>query len=254
MIRFNSHEVKRKENDYVEIILHLDPGSNFSEEFSKEFGHQNDEQELHKAAQSYVKENLPNTKFNKIKVMVGGVAIATILGATLIAPGGNQASANALGGDVAITGDSLAVDSITVGSFDAVVLNGKLQSTNATIDPFTVTDPSGTGTGWNVVMAATQFTDTSGKTLPQGSLTVAAPSIVIAEGAEGSSPVDNIVKSGGTIDSGTGFKILSAPADSGMGTYTVSFAEDALNLKLLPKDVKAGTYTSTISVDIISGP
>ncbi|WP_169727358.1 WxL domain-containing protein [Paucisalibacillus globulus] len=254
MIHFKSHEIREKENNYVEIILHLDPGSNFSVEFSKEFGQSNDEKDLQQAAQNYVQENLPSTKFNKIKVMVGGVVIATILGATLIAPGGNQASASPLGSDVAITGGQLAVESLSVGTFDAVVLNGKIQSTSATITPFNVTDPSGTGAGWNVVMSATQFSDTTGKTLPKGSLTVAAPTIAIADGAEGSSPADTITKTGGTIDDEIGVKILSAPADNGMGTYTVSFADEALNLTLLPKDVKAGTYTSTIKVDINNGP
>ncbi|GGA92906.1 WxL domain-containing protein [Ornithinibacillus halotolerans] len=258
MINFKSHEIVKNENDYVEIILYLDAGSNFLEEYSKEFGGKDNELQVHLAAQSYVKQNLPNTKFNKLKVMVGGIVVATMLGATLVAPAGNLASAAEINeSNVSITGQPLAMDSLVVGTFNAVVLEGKIQSTTANIDSFNVTDPSGTGAGWNVTMHATQFTavDDSGLTLPTGSLTVDKPSIAIATDAEGSSPVGDIITAGGAIDSGTGVKILSAPENSGMGTYTVSFdPTDALTLKLLPKDVRSGTYTSVITTEITTGP
>lgn len=251
MFRFKGHEIYQGENDYIEIILHLDFKPNFFEEFSSEFGTRDKGLGVEKAALDYVKTNLPNTKFKKLKIMVGGIVVATMLGAVLVVPGGNQASAAAP--EVGITGAPLAVDEITVGTFTAVILNGQTQSTFADINAFNITDPSGTGAGWNVVMSATQFTDTStGNTLPLNSLTVAVPTIATADA--GSSPAGDIVKTGGSIDNGTGVKILSAASGQGMGTYTASFDTEDLKLTLLPKDVKSGTYTSTISVTINSGP
>nr|WP_309099193.1 WxL domain-containing protein [Fredinandcohnia onubensis] len=249
MIRFKGHDVHEEENGYVEIILHMDTSPNGLEEFAMELGHRDDELEVQKAALDYVKKHLPKINFKQIKVMVGGILVATMVGTVLVAPGGNQASA----AEVGITGGQLAVDEITVGNFTAVVLNGKTQSTFANINAFNVTDPTGTGAGWNVLLSATQLTDSlTGRTLPLGSLSVVAPGLTEAD--TGSSPAADITKRGGTIDSGTGVSILSAAAGAGMGTYTASFAADALKLNLLPKDVRSGTYTSTITVTINSGP
>jgi len=39
-----------------------------------------------------------------------------------------------------------------------------------------------------------------------------------------------------------------------MGKFDISFPEKALVLTLNPKDVKAGTYTSTITVNFNAGP
>lgn len=249
MIRIKGHEVHEENNGYVEIILHLDALPSSMEEFSAELGHRTEDLGVQKAALDYVKEHLPKTKYKKIKVMVGGIIVATLLGAVLVAPGGHTASA----AEVGITGGQLAVDEITVGSFTAVVLEGKTQSTFADINAFNITDPTGTGAGWNVVMSATQFIDTeTGKTLPLGSLSVVTPSLTEAD--IGSSPAEEITKREGVIDNGTGVSILSAGAGAGMGTYTASFTPDSLKLHLLPKDVYSGTYTSTISVTINSGP
>jgi hypothetical protein len=249
MIRFKGHEVNEEQNGYVEIILHLDTASNLFEEFSTELGQQDDKLEVQKAALDYVKSHLPKIKFKQIKVMIGGIVVASMLGTMLVAPGANQASAS----EVGISGGQLSVDQITVGNFTAVVLNGKTQNTFTNVNAFNVADPTGTGAGWNVVMKATQFTDSiSGRTLPTGTLSVATPNLIEAD--TGSSPAVDIARSGGAIDTGTGTVILSAAANEGMGTYTASFAADALKMNLLPKDVRSGTYTSTISVTINSGP
>src|SRR5690554_4616746 len=109
MIRFKGHEIHEVENDYVEIILYLDHTSNWLEEFSTELGHKNESLEVQKAAHNYVKKHLPKTKFKKIKVMAGVLIVATMIGAALTVPAGNQVSA----AEVGITGGPLAVDEIT---------------------------------------------------------------------------------------------------------------------------------------------
>lgn len=151
-----------------------------------------------------------------------------------------------------ITGSQLDMTQPTIGNFEGVTLNGLAQTTNAQVGTFTVKDPRGTGEGWSIVMKATQFTDSSnGNVLPLNSLEIGAPSITEVVGS-GSSDAQLITTTGGNIDNLNGLVILSAGTNEGMGTYTVD--ANTLTLNLLPKDVKAGNYTTTISVTFPTGP
>jgi hypothetical protein len=151
-----------------------------------------------------------------------------------------------------ITGGTLSITQPTIGSFADVILDGSVQTTTATVGSFTVTDATGTGNGWNVVVKASQFSDSiNSLTLPTDSLSIALPTVTAKDGADLASTVTPNM---GTIDNGTGVKILSAALEGGMGAYDIAYASDALTLNLLPKDVKAGTYTSTITVTVTTGP
>lgn len=249
---FLGHEIREEKSGLTTVILHMKPRFALVE-FSQEFGYsvKDKDESISQQAINYIKKNLPKTKVNLIKVMAGSLLVTTVLAAPL-ALGADNNRAHAA--DASITGSNLSVSNLVVGSFTAVILNGRTQNTFANIDAFTVTDPTGTGDGWNVVMKASQFS-TGGATpltLPVGSLTVATPSLTAND--TGASDAAGVAKSGGLIDTGTGLKILSAPAGGGMGEYTTTFPTNALDLKLLPKDVRSGTYTSTISVTINSGP
>lgn len=204
--------------------------------------------------------------------MLGGAVIASIISFTIIPPESElhaqvdltaPVTAEINNAQVGVTGSPRSITNFAIGGFSAVVLNGEIQNATSEITPFTVTDPTGTGAGWNVTMEADPLTLVgSTETLPTGSLTVKAPTITALEG---SAAVDqNMVVKGGAID-GAGQTIISAAPGAGMGSYSVSFlsqlldgtttnANDALSLRLLPKDVKSGTYTTTIRVTINSGP
>jgi hypothetical protein len=188
-----------------------------------------------------------NLMKKSIKKLFAGFSALTIIGTAFV--GGHSAYA----ADSAITGGSLSITQPTIGSFAGVTLNGQIQTTNATMGAFTATDATGTGFGWNVVVKATQFS-TGGATpltLPNNSLALAAPTKTAQAGA---SDASTITTAAGDIDSATGVKILSADVNGGMGTYDITFPANALTLTLNPKDVKAGTYASTISVTVTSGP
>ncbi|WEG13232.1 WxL domain-containing protein [Pullulanibacillus sp. KACC 23026] len=157
------------------------------------------------------------------------------------------ASTTITGGDLGVTTDP------TVGDFSSVTLDGSVQTTTASMGSLTVTDARGTGAGWNVVVSATPFkTSDSSHTLPTDSLSLASPTEVTP--GTGSSDASTVTKKNGTIDNSAGLKLLSAAVDGGMGTYTVSFPDNALTLTLNPKDVYAGTYTSTVAVTVTTGP
>ncbi len=160
-----------------------------------------------------------------------------------------------------ITGGSLSMTPSTVGveAFSAVTLDGATKYSYSKINNFTVSDSTGSGLGWHVKVKADQFklvggTDTDSSKLPLHSLSLESLATVTAQDTESMDPAGNINKLSGFIDSSDGVEILSAPVDEGMGTYDVSFAEESLKLTLLPKHVKAGTYESTITVSITSGP
>nr|WP_302328511.1 WxL domain-containing protein [Salirhabdus salicampi] len=176
-----------------------------------------------------------------------------MLGTVLATPGSNIA--HAAESTATVEQGELSVDAITVGNFTAVTLEGVTQTVHTNIDPFSVVDASGSGAGWNIVMKATPLTDSmTNRTLPEGSLTIdTVPSIAKID--ENSSSIDTITTRTGTID-GTGLTLLSAAENGGMGSYSISFtnAAEALSLNLKPATAKTGTYTSTITVSINSGP
>lgn len=182
-----------------------------------------------------------------IKKVFASVSAVAIIGTAFV--GGQSAFAASSTG---ITGVPLTWTAPAAGNFADVELNGKIQTTSADIDNFTVTDARGTGDGWNVTVSATQLEDkVAGLTIPKGSIAITKPKVTAQAGA---SEADLITPVGGAIDVDTPLKVLSAPKEGGMGKFDVTFEEPALTLTLNPRDVKAGSYTSTIEVTITTGP
>ncbi len=180
-----------------------------------------------------------------IKKLFATVSTLAIIGSAFV--GGQSAFA----ATTAIEGGSLSFGTQpSVDNFGSVTLNGQVQNSTAALSAFTVIDATGTGDGWNVVVKADQFTDSAnGLTLPTNSIDIALPTVTADTGA---SELATISKASGKIDSSTGVKILSAAEGGGMGTYNVD--ANTLTLNLLPKDVKEGNYTSTVTVTVTTGP
>nr|WP_106781031.1 WxL domain-containing protein [Lysinibacillus timonensis] len=182
-----------------------------------------------------------------MKKFLATVSTVAIMGAAVV--GGNSAFAAESTSN--ISGGLLSMGQPQISNFDNITLNGSIQTTEATVGSFEVIDPRGTGEGWSVWMHATQFTDSTGKVLPQGSLMIGTPTVNEKEGT-GSSEADLLTKTGGAIDKNEGLVIISAGNDEGMGTFVVD--QNLLTLNLLPKDVKAGNYSTTITVTFPTGP
>jgi hypothetical protein len=111
---------------------------------------------------------------------------------------------------------------------------------------FTVTDATGSGAGWHVTVQATQFDNGSGDTFPQGSLSMDEP------GVAGADPPS---MTGGPydIDVAGAVTIASAIAGDGMGAYNFTPGASGLTVTI-PATALVDTYTSTVTVDLISGP
>jgi hypothetical protein len=153
-------------------------------------------------------------------------------------------------------------------AFTAVTLNGQDQTTSAGFGALTAIDQSGTGSGWNISMQATQFTVPSGQshagdTFPLASLTLAGiggftcqSSAYCATATRLSPPSACSLPSGTTLDNGAAVKVEGAAANTGMGTFQQLAADAAsygLSL-LVPAYAYATTYASTLTISIAAAP
>lgn len=155
-----------------------------------------------------------------------------------------------------VTVNGGAIDVITPPSnttFAPVTLSGATVTTNANLSNLVVSDSRGSGAGWNVTVQASQFT-TGTNTIPLGSLRLNGIVSPIVNTNGSASPVPT-VQTGNpwTIDNGSAVKIVSAALNAGMGQYNISFPANALSLSVLP-DTFSGTYTSTLTWTIVTGP
>ena len=154
---------------------------------------------------------------------------------------------------VGITGGTLDYTTpLTAGDFPATTLTGLQQFKSANISPYSVTDSRGGSAGWNLTIAASQFASGT-DTLPAGSLLMALPPApTTTAGNLGVAPVPVVTTA---IDNATTQKFVSAAALplSGAGAWTFSPAAGALTLTI-PPAVAPGTYTSTITTTLATGP
>jgi hypothetical protein len=158
--------------------------------------------------------------------------------------------------NAAITGtDSVTISEIGAGTgFTPTKLTGKTVTINSdSFGSFEVTDARGTGAGWDISISAEPFTNTAApegkQALSTGSLTLSAPTVGL--GDDNSSPINTITTNGGAVDNSS-VSMLRAETNGGMGTYKITGMP--MQLKLMPKEVYAGTYTSTVTVSLTTGP
>lgn len=186
-----------------------------------------------------------------------------VLTAVTVALGATASIAHADDSNVTITGDSLALGAISTSDFGGITLNGSAQTTVATMGAFSVTDPRGTGLGWNVTVSASSFKEyadsayvTNGKTLgtsrfTMGTATAAktdATSSGVPTMTAGTYTLDADANSDGTSEA---VKIASAATGDGMGSYTVTPGQLGLSI---PASVYAKTYRSDVTVTLSTGP
>lgn len=183
---------------------------------------------------------------------VSKIVLCSVIASLLVANIGSIAYAAVPTPKVVITGGSLTIEDLAIADFNAVTLNGTVQTTAATVSPVILTDSTGTGNGWTVSLKASKFMNAESMELPLDSLKLGSDVTVTAD--EGSTATTNIVKAsaGSSLDSVGGVTILNAASEEGMGIYTINM--DNVDLTLFPKSTLAGTYTSTVDVVLTSGP
>lgn len=120
------------------------------------------------------------------------------------------------------------------------------------VDGFKVTDSTGTAAGWNLNVTADPLTDESDATnVLEGSLSITAPTTVT--GGINSTDGELITKSGaGDVEDPAGVNLLNAGVDQGRGEFTAEGSELALDVAYL--DASPGTYSSTVTFNLTTGP
>lgn len=143
-------------------------------------------------------------------------------------------------------------------NFAATQLTGDVETLNTTFDNWSVNDARGSGAGWHVTVQASQFsTGVDGDTLPVESLSLKAPTLITAANLLNLAGPPALTSSGPwTIDGASAVKVVSAAADKGQGEWDFTQANllgGDLTLTV-PADAAAGTYTSTITTTLATGP
>ena len=133
-----------------------------------------------------------------------------------------------------------------IGDFSPVTLTGTPVLTSVSIEPFSVIDSTGSGSGWNVALTISDLTH-GGSVIPASSMTMAAPLVTPAGGAS----MTGVAGHATTGNLSTGAKIVTAGVGEGEGTYLVS---PSLLTLTIPPDAIAGTYVADATIAVVSGP
>lgn len=181
----------------------------------------------------------------------------TVLAVGLLAlVAGIHGAATALSASVPVTATvnagTLTLSSSATPSL-SVTLNGTDQTPTYTV-PMAANDETGSGSGWHLTITSTQFT-TGGGTPRTLSTSASSITGVTASCTQGTctNPTNGTtyplgVPAGSTPPVAVTF--YSAAAASGIGDFTVTPTVQVS----IPANAYAGTYTSTLTLAVVSGP
>jgi hypothetical protein len=151
-----------------------------------------------------------------------------------------------------VTGTTLSAATSATPSFSANLDSG--DSTQTYTIPVTVQDTRGTGAGWNLTVTSTQFT-TGGGTPSLLSTTASSLTGVTSSCSTGTctNPANAQtypVTVPAAASAPTAVKFFNTSANNGMGKFTITPTVGVT----IPQNAFAGTYTSTVTLSIVSGP
>jgi hypothetical protein len=211
-------------------------------------------------------------------LVLGGLASAAIAGPS----SADAATCTAVvGTPCVITGTATmgagVLSAIVPGSLTwATTLNGlgqQVVDTTAADQGYTVDDATGSGAGWHVTVSATTFSATGGGTLPDtgtfsttGSITSATATTAPTQACSGGTGDCTLPDNSATTypvaittaaATPTPVTVYNAAAATGVGSTDIGGSAAAAPVGWwihVPGTTTPGTYTSTITVDVISGP
>lgn len=170
-------------------------------------------------------------------------------GLAVTAPASHAASITST---ATVNGTVLSASTSAVPSFAADLDSG--DSTPTYTVPLTVQDTRGTGAGWNLTATSTTFTTGGGS--PK-TLSTAASSLTGVTSACTSGTCTSPSNAQGyplAIPAGTtaptAVKIFNTTANNGMGRFTIT---PTIGVSV-PQNTFAGTYTSTVTLSVVTGP
>jgi WxL domain surface cell wall-binding len=185
-------------------------------------------------------------------------SLLMLVAAAVLLP--SAASAASTNTSVTLTGGTLSFTvNPTATNFATTALTGSTQTLTTDFNDWRVNDARGSGAGWNVTMQASQFSDGGSNTLPVGSLKLKTPVVTPVDLLNLAVPpvVSLIPTPPWTLDGGSAVKVVSAAVGTGQGEWNFDqvnlIASKDLDLTV-PANASAGTYTSTITSTLSTGP
>lgn len=182
---------------------------------------------------------------NGRRATVALIAVSTALAAA--APNAGATSASA-----ALTAGSLAFVSAAPSVSFSGTLSGADQTLSAT-QALDIGDATGSGAGWNITVTSTTFTAGTHTLSTSATTLTSAPAMACDTGASCATATNSVsypytLPAGSTAPTAT--KLFDAAANTGMGNQTVT-----PTWKLaVPASTFAGTYNSTWTISLVSGP
>jgi hypothetical protein len=177
------------------------------------------------------------------------IAAAFFAGGALVA---TSLPAVATTATATLTGGTLGFVAAPASTGFGVSLTGQDVVGTAT-QTFDVGDATGSGAGWNVTATSTSFTTGSHSLAPTSITVQAVPTVACDSGASCTTATNGVsypytLPAGATAPTAT--KIFSSGANTGLGNQTLT-----LVLRLaIPANAFAGSYSSTWTYTIVSGP
>ena len=198
-------------------------------------------------------------------LLAGGAAQAAACGTATVA-----GTACTLTGTLGVSTGTLTMTSPSALAWSTTETGADQQLVDPTTahQSYLVNDATGSGSGWHVTVSATTFTTGSvtlantGTFVTNGSATsetaTPAPTAACASGSTCTLTSDNTaypVAITTAATSPTAYVIYDTGTGTGMGSVTIGVGALPVGWWVnVPASTKAGTYTSTISLTIISGP
>lgn len=183
---------------------------------------------------------------HRVRCLIFSCALALSL---VVPVAANAATATVTG---TLTGSTLSVTTSATPSFSANLDLG--DSTQTYTVPLTSTDTRGTGAGWNETITSTQFTTGGGSpnTLATNASSLTGVTSTCASGTctNPTNAVGYPVAVPAAAAPPTAVKFFNSAANTGMGKFTTTPTIGVF----VPQSSFAGTYTSTLTIAIVSGP
>jgi hypothetical protein len=182
--------------------------------------------------------------------MTRGIPVAALLALAALVTGAVARAAVTVNATVA-AGTTLSVASLNTPSFN-LTLTGDDQTTSYQ-PQLQVVDARGltTGGGWNLTLSSTQFSNGAGKTFPTSASSISSVTAGCHSGSTCALPTNSVTNANLAVPiSPTTTKFLNAATATGLGRIDVN-----VNVNVnVPANTIAGTYSSTLTVAIASGP
>jgi len=159
------------------------------------------------------------------------------------------AAAAALAGNLTATATVSGTAGVSLGLPGDPSVSDTLDGTDQTVSytPLLgVVDARGSGGGWNMTISATTFSDGSGHTLAPGAVSAVAQAC--HAGSSCTAPT-NAIGYPLTVN-GSAAKFFNAAANTGLGKVDVTPTVDVS----IPGNAFAGTYTSSVTLAVATGP